>query len=851
MKILTMISGLILFFTVSSGQAKILIWTSASDGDWGAAANWTPHNVPGIGDTAIVTNSGTFTVTLNADVTVDTLTLGATNGVGTQAVLLNGRTLTVSGQGTVTSSGSLTGGTLAGNWAYSSANLSGALTLATNSVLNLVSDTASTNYFSSLALTNHGTVNWSNVDFSATSASQIQNYGLWNAQMNNAFTSSSGQITFNNQGIFRKSGGLTSAGSSYFDNNTVFNNYSSGTVEVQIGIVLVSQMTDGGIIDVSANALFSSAGCFLTGSPTFTGAGRVTGNLVGGNAAVNGLLTVTNITLSGTLTLASNSVLNVIANVAGSTAYFSGLTLTNYGTVNWSNVNLIASSGSQIYISNYGLWDCQNNDAFSASSGSAVFNNYGVFRKSGDFITVGSSRFDINTLFNNYGRVDVQGGGVSFNQVSDSGTINVATNSVVSLGVCFLTGSPVFGGSGYVGGLLSGGNAVLNGVMILTNAALVGTLTIASNAVLNFAATNSLGGVAFGGVLTNYGTVYWNNIGLRTSSTSQIYNYGLWDAQRDNQFTGSATFNNYGTFRKSGSVGPVGSFFDYNVYFNNWPSGTVDIQNGTAYFSQTTDGGTVNTASNAMFSSAGCFLTGTPVFSGAGKVNGNVYGGFALVNGVLNLTNATLGGTLTLASNAVMNLTNDMFATVTFSGLTLTNYGTVNWAGVMLTASSSSQIENYGLWDSRQDDLMTGSSGTTTFNNHSVFRKSGESSFGGPTYFDSYIYFNNYPEGTVDIQNGTAYFSQTTDGGTVNTVSNSMFSSAGCFLTGSPVFGGAGKVNGNFYGGFALVNGVLNLTNATLGGTLTLASNAVMNLTNDMFATVTFSGLTLTNFGTV
>src|ERR1019366_784545 len=58
-------------------------------------------------------------------------------------------------------------------------------------------------------------------------------------------------------------------------------------------------------------------------------------------------------------------------------------------------------------------------------------------------------------------------------------------------------------------------------------------------------------------ILTNSGSVVWNSGDIRSgSSGTTIYNYGLWNAQSDQQLTtsgynGPTVFNNFGTFRKS------------------------------------------------------------------------------------------------------------------------------------------------------------------------------------------------------------------------------------------------------------------------------------------------------------
>lgn len=70
-------------FLTEASQAANLVWTNAANGDWGVAANWQPNAIPGASDTAWITNSGTYTVSLSANTTVANLTLGGVSGVQT------------------------------------------------------------------------------------------------------------------------------------------------------------------------------------------------------------------------------------------------------------------------------------------------------------------------------------------------------------------------------------------------------------------------------------------------------------------------------------------------------------------------------------------------------------------------------------------------------------------------------------------------------------------------------------------------------------------------------------------------------------------------------------------------
>src|SRR6266853_1700349 len=68
---------------LSSSRASIVVWTNTSGGLWSALTNWNPNSVPGAGDTAFITNSGTYTVTMDVAATLASLTLGGTNGIQT------------------------------------------------------------------------------------------------------------------------------------------------------------------------------------------------------------------------------------------------------------------------------------------------------------------------------------------------------------------------------------------------------------------------------------------------------------------------------------------------------------------------------------------------------------------------------------------------------------------------------------------------------------------------------------------------------------------------------------------------------------------------------------------------
>eukprot|EP00117_Sycon_ciliatum_P043435 scpid735/ scgid2341/ len=73
---LTILLVLLLVF-VSQCHGVDYYWKSATTGNWEDASNWNPSGVPDASDSALITPSGTYTVTLNSDRTVRSLDVGA------------------------------------------------------------------------------------------------------------------------------------------------------------------------------------------------------------------------------------------------------------------------------------------------------------------------------------------------------------------------------------------------------------------------------------------------------------------------------------------------------------------------------------------------------------------------------------------------------------------------------------------------------------------------------------------------------------------------------------------------------------------------------------------------------
>ena len=226
-------------------------------------------------------------------------------------------------------------------------------------------------------------------------------------------------------------------------------------------------------------------------------------------------------------------------------------------------------------------------------------------------------------------------------------------------------------------------NGTIDGTLAWNGGSLDGALTLGNGGVFTIAQGGGNGLKGF--ILTNYGTVNWTNTTIYSygPNNAQIYNYGTWTAQSDDQFLGgygggTTLFENFGTFLKSGNTGT--STLDANLVFNNSgtvtsASGSLDIQgggtnNGTGTFTTTGSGALglfgINFANNVTISSTNVVdiggnstINGTLTAPNLQLVSGTLSGGLSGTNlliGELTWSGGSMSGVLTLASNSVLNI---------------------------------------------------------------------------------------------------------------------------------------------------------------------------------------------------
>ena len=402
------------------------------------------------------------------------------------------------------------------------------------------------------------------------------------------------------------------------------------------------------------------------------------------------------------------------------------------------------------------------------------------------------------------------------NQVPASGDDVLITNNgtyTVSNSASATLGNLILGGTNGIQTLIlssltltNAGMVNSNGVLYWNSGAINVSLTVAQGGVLNL--TNNTTYYIYGS-LTNGGTVNWSAGSIYgygpPSYNGLIYNAGLWNAQFDGSLSlasGTPAFINAGIFRKSGGTGVT------SIGWNFTSTGTFDVQTGS--LSSSTWAG--NSVLNGNYTGAITFTDTNATLLVAS-------------NAVLNWTSGTINASLSVAQGGVLNITNN---TTYYVQVSLTNNGTVNWSAGSIYGygppSYDGLIYNAGLWNAQFDGSLSLASGSPTFINAGIFRKSGGT---GVTS----IGWNFTSTGIIDVETGSLS---------------------------SSTWAGNSILNGNYTGALSLTdtnatllvasNAVLNWNSGSINGALTVAQGGVLNITNN---TTYYIQGSLTNNGAV
>jgi hypothetical protein len=467
---------------LATAKAGTILWTNTSGGNWSTPANWSPNQQPAASDDVVITTNGSYTVTLDIDTSIGSLSLGG--AAGQQALGAGSHALTISGAGIINANGLLiSGGTLSYgglftvngtlNWTGGVLGTVGAaLNVGPGGLLSVSGGTVGQDRSSYGALTNAGTVIWSGVgNWQAKNYANFYNLsgGLFDIQTDQTLASSPGAI-FDNGGTVRKSVGSSS---SWASTSFYFNNH--GNVEVLNGGLFF-----GGLVtNIGAMSALSPIVPPLDGTIAFNAGGFIGGEFFATNGAGfnlnGGAWTLTDPVFSGSgqykfngqsLTLTSDVISNLT--LAGGYLYlsdtFQGGSITNLtlsgsallgtnvvtGTLNWTGGYIgFQSLGGALTIASNGVMN---------ASGSATkylqgaFTNAGVVHWSGGnwqssgqaaLWNLAGGLFDIQSdqsmsagqiQFFNAGLLRKSAGSASTvfgNQVNNSGTVAVLSGTLV------------------------------------------------------------------------------------------------------------------------------------------------------------------------------------------------------------------------------------------------------------------------------------------------------------------------------------------------------------------------------------------------------------------------------------
>ena len=465
--------ALALFFcTVVSSSGAVLVWTNTAGGNWSTSTNWSPNQVPSAADQALITNAGTYSVTIAANTAVTSLALGG--GAGTRTLLQSGGIVSP-GTATVLANG---------QWLIQSGTLGGVLLIQPGATFAIEGATGKT---LSAIVTNRGTFQLSgsgDVNFTGT----LDNEGLFNLAGDVRLLPPFATVRpLRNSGTIRKTSGAGTAElgvpSSYFIALT-----NSGTIESPSGTLShfggglidgLLKTTNGTRIDFTGTTYTHSG----SGSPIVSGNGvtRLTAGtillhdsipgmqLVGGsvqllsdfqggsgitNLVLDGVTLSGTNTVTGTLTFRSGSLGGVLLIQPGATFAIEGATgktlsaiVTNRGTFQLSGSGDVNFTGT---LDNEGLFNLAGDVRLLPPFATVrPLRNSGTIRKTSGAGTaelgVPSSYFIALT---NSGTIESLSGTLSHFGPSDlaNGTLQVGIRNLSSYGRIHFPYSPVLGG---------------------------------------------------------------------------------------------------------------------------------------------------------------------------------------------------------------------------------------------------------------------------------------------------------------------------------------------------------------------------------------------------------------------
>ena len=307
----TLVAGLCL---ASAAFGADVLWINSVGGNWSTAANWNTGTVPGPSDNVLLSNSGTYTVTLDVDATVASLTVGGTSGA--QTLSASSRTITINTSSAISANGilNLINSTAAGvgiltsqgtlnieNSTINAAlvnqgllvfrgganNLAGSFENQAGGTLRVIGDGSFSGAQLTLALgfTNHGLIELTSVvnaqpaTLIVTSGTLVNTAG---AQINVLAGSGNGGRTLTAQ---LDNQGTLNVATSLLINKASVAQIDEGTINVSAGQTL---QISGGTFEINARGVLQGSGTVDVSNISFTNSGSVNPGSALGHLSVVG-----------------------------------------------------------------------------------------------------------------------------------------------------------------------------------------------------------------------------------------------------------------------------------------------------------------------------------------------------------------------------------------------------------------------------------------------------------------------------------------------------------------------------------------------------------------------------------
>ena len=607
-------AGLLAVLAAANLRGATITWTNTSGGIWSAPANWDPHVVPGLLDTAVITTPGTYMVTVDTSVAIHGLILGGASGQqtlfnGGQTVGITNTLVGANGILSLSGAGTIGGGLMTnqGTFNWSGGTLALPVTNAASGTININGTTV--NLFG--AVTNTGTIHlsgagpillYNNQATHGAYAGAIYNEvgALFDLQTDQGVASGGyGSEAFVNAGTLRKSSGAGTSSIGVACTN-------SGTVDAESGTI---QFSYGGNIEGNYNTAAGATIQFVSGTYNETGPVSVTGSglcrqngatvilndritkfiLASGNVVLSptfqGGGTIQNLQLDGATLIGTNTVTGTLGMNggalgqnsaltinAGGTLQFNGATvniycpLTNNGSIVWTGSNLGVGNNGATYA---GLIDNRPGALFLIQSDQSLFANaYGkpeVFLNEGTVRKIaglGTTLFGVG--FTNSGVVDAQSGIIQFQAGGNiGGNYNTASGATIQFvsGSFTQSGTPSVTGSGLCrqyGATVTINDMIANLLLISGNVAL--TPTFQTNGAIH---NLRLDGATLTGTNVVSGTLTLNGGAMGTGSPLTVSNGGVLNLI-------GTSMNVFSPLTNAGTV--------------NWTGGNIGVgNNGTSY----------------------------------------------------------------------------------------------------------------------------------------------------------------------------------------------------------------------------------------------------------------------------